>query len=100
MTDEADDRSRAEQIRDSYFRNGKWENRNGNQLNTSVEGLMNDLKKARERLQTAKDTLARAKSRLDQAKREEHEANGIMWTYQTDADILALALSDALEIPK
>ena len=93
-------RTRAEELRDSHCHQGKWYFPNSAPAPTEISSLYNGIQKAQETLAKELAEQGDVQAEYEIARRAKDRADKAVVNARDKLDILKLALSDALEIPK
>lgn len=100
LPEAAPPRTRAEELRDHHCHQGKWYFPNSSPVSTEISRLYDAIPKAQETLAKELAEQGDARSDYEVARRAKERADKAVMNARDRLDILKLALSDALEIPK
>lgn len=100
LPEAAPPQTRAEYLRDHHFHQGKWYFPNSSEAPTDIGQIYSRIQKIQEELAVVLERKSIVDQDYDDIRRAKDRADGAVRNAQDKLDILKLALSDALEIPK
>lgn len=101
LPEQAEERPRSEELRESFWRDGRWRLPGGGVLpKGDRDALMDQLVEEEQRAAVAKEEYDRKARASSKAREQYAAASGEYHKVQDRVDVLKLALADAIGVPK